>query len=491
VALQPTKHVEDAQCPITEVPACATDRVLGVLGGGQLGRMMAYAAHRLGVRLLPLDPKGSVSPAGQAAAASVKGSFQDAARVRALGSVCDVLTVEIEHIDTQALEALEAEGKDVQPRPSALRMIQDKFRQKEHFQTAGVPLGEFRSVSAGEDVLALAEEWGGFPVMLKSRLGAYDGKGNAVVRSADGVDAAWRKLGGHKGQTLYAERWVPFRKELAVMVARGAGGEIAAYPVVETVQVNNVCSTTVCPVPGLTDAEAAAARAVASRAIASVDGRGIYGVELFLLAPDRETGKPRVLLNEVAPRPHNSGHYTIEACHTDQFENHLRAVLGLPLGDPSLKVGASAMVNVLGAGSGEADLAAALAETRAALEVRGATMHWYGKQGCRAGRKMAHVSVVAPDAAELERRMQRLRAVQRLRRPVQDQDGRFSLGGALKKSECGRFSRPDPATEARAREEQARETAARAGKARLAPDEVGKMSYLAAKRQIAELKRQA
>eukprot|EP00941_MAST-03F_sp_MAST-3F-sp1_P003739 g3739.t1 len=392
---------------IKNVPFCVDNRTVGILGGGQLGRMCAYAAHRLGLRMVVLDPKGESSPAGQASAASIAGSFKEACSVRELGKICDVLTVEIEHIDTQALEELESEGKDVQPKPSTLRMIQDKYLQKVHMKKAGVPLGDFASVSTKSELQEIAQKFGGFPVMLKSRLGAYDGKGNAVCRSLEDVDSAWQKLGGDEGNGLYVERWVPFAKELAVMVARGKDGEMKTYPVVETIQKDNVCHTVIAPAEISAEAYVRASE-VASQAIASVEGRGIFGVELFLL----DGADCKVYLNEIAPRPHNSGHYTIEACHTCQFENHLRAVLGLPLGDPSLKVGAAKMINVLGHGSSDADLSDALHECRAGLGVPGAGIHWYGKEGCRGGRKMAHVTVVAPDRDVLEKRCSLLREAQ-------------------------------------------------------------------------------
>ena len=268
--------------------------------------------------------------------------------------------------------------------------------EKEHLARVGVPLGPYMEVAppTAAGVAAVAATFG-FPLMLKSRLGAYDGKGNAVVRSEADIEAAMEALGG--GSMLYAEKWVPFAKELAVMVARSTDGSVVAHPVVETVQRNNVCH--IVTTEGITPTERDATSAIAMQAISSLDGAGIYGVELFLL----EDGS--VLLNEIAPRPHNSGHYTIEACVTCQFEQHLRAVLGLPLGDPSLKVGCAAMVNILGDLAGAEGEARAVGQLTAALSIAGASGHWYGKAGCRPGRKMGHITVVADDAAQLKVRL--------------------------------------------------------------------------------------
>jgi len=369
---------------------------VGVLGGGQLGRMMAWAAHRLGVKLVALDGGGRESPAGQASHDALEGSFRDPKSIRELSDMCDTLTVEIEHIDTATLEELSKEGKEVQPLPSTLRLIQDKYVQKVELAKHGVPLPEFEKIDTADDLRACGKKWE-YPLMLKSRLGAYDGKGNAVVHDETEIEAAIEKLGGVKEGALYVERWAPYVKELAVMVARGRKNEIRAHPVVETIQKDNVCHTVIAPAQVSSDVLKRASE-VAQKAIAVLPGRGIYGVELFLM-PDGH-----VLLNEIAPRPHNSGHYTIEACVTDQFEQHLRAVLGLPLGDPSMKVGAAIMVNSLGQASGVEGFAKAYNPHVSALTVSGTTPHWYGKSGCRPGRKMGHVTIVAPTMAEALRR---------------------------------------------------------------------------------------
>jgi len=371
-------------------------RTLGVLGGGQLGRMMAEAAHRLGVGLLPLDPAGMESPAGQVAGQAVQGSFKDPAKIRELSSRADVLTMEIEHVDCGALEELEKEGVEVQPPSACIRLIQDKLVQKRHFQANGIPLGPFVD-TPDEEAARRAGDAFGYPFMLKARKDAYDGKGNAVVSSADGVSEAFKSLGSAE---CYAEKWCDYEREVAVMVVRGRAGETRAYPVVEFTAKNSICHTTMCPA-SCSVAVQEKVREVASMAITSLNNAaGIFGVELFV------TRDGSVLLNEVAPRPHNSGHYTMDACSCDQFEAHVRAVMGLPLpDDTTLTVGCSMMINVV-SDVNESTAATPAREFARLCGLPGASGHWYGKESARKGRKMAHVNVCAPSVGALSERLQ-------------------------------------------------------------------------------------
>jgi phosphoribosylaminoimidazole carboxylase len=375
--------------PVDAVSADGLPRTakIGILGGGQLGRMLAIAGAPMGVRVHSLDP----NPASPASIVAIptEGSFQDAADVIAFAKDCDVVTVEIEHIDVAALRDLEKAGVDVQPCSNTLAIIQDKFAQKEHFKKAGVPLGAFQSVESEEQLAAVAQEFG-FPLMLKSRRMAYDGKGNAVAKTAADVKEAVAKLGGFE-KGLYCEKWVPFERELAVMVVRARDGETRAYPVTETEHVDNICDVTITPAD-VSAFVAAAATEAAQNAVASLEGAGVFGVELFLLKDGS------ILLNEIAPRPHNSGHYTIEATACCQYQSHLRAVLGWPLGDVSLTCGGAVMKNILGDGEGDAAMRRMHDLMGAALKVPGANVHWYDKPEARAGRKMGHLTVVASHA---------------------------------------------------------------------------------------------
>ncbi|KAL3682783.1 hypothetical protein R1sor_000805 [Riccia sorocarpa] len=371
------------------------DTVVGVLGGGQLGRMLCQAASPMGIRVAVLDPMENC-PASSIAYRHAVGSFRDTNAVREFAKGCGVLTVEIEHVDVDTLDALAKEGVDVEPKPSTIRIIQDKYLQKVHFSKQGVALPEFMKIDNEEG----AEEAGrifGYPLMLKSRRLAYDGRGNAVVRSRDELANAVSLLGGYE-RGLYAEKWAPFVKELAVMVARGRDGSVSSFPVVETTHKDNICHTVEAPARVSPDV-AKIAMSTAEKAIKSLDGAGVFGVELFLLADGQ------VLLNEVAPRPHNSGHYTIEACFVSQYEQHLRAVLGLPLGDPSMKVPAALMYNLLGEDDGEAGFALAHQLLHKAVSVPGASVHWYEKPEIRKQRKMGHITFVGPTASVVRARL--------------------------------------------------------------------------------------
>jgi phosphoribosylaminoimidazole carboxylase len=371
-----------------------TNQRVGVLGGGQLGRMMGEAANRLQLALHVLDPSPQ-APAKQLLAyhPHIHAPFSEAQAIEKLAANCDVLTVEIEHVDAKALEKVKC---PVQPAPKTIALIQDKLEQKRHLRAHGVPVPDFVECTSPAEAERAGEAFG-YPLMLKARRLAYDGRGNAVAATAKECAAAYSKLGGGNAQKvggIYAERWANFKKELAVMVVRSLDGQLASYPVVETIQRDNICHLVIAPaeVPNKVADEA---RRVAEAAVKTLHGAGIFGVELFWMADDS------VVVNEIAPRPHNSGHYTIEASETSQFENHLRAVVGLPLGSTALKVPAAVMINLLG-GPGLETAA------RTSLSVPGATLHLYGKAEARPGRKMGHVTVVGTSVASI---MQKARPI--------------------------------------------------------------------------------
>ncbi|KAJ3277877.1 hypothetical protein HDU76_010132, partial [Blyttiomyces sp. JEL0837] len=390
------------------------NKVVGILGGGQLGRMIAEAANRLNVTIAILDSSDNPATQINSTGPHVSGSFKDPIQIQSLATRCDVITVEIEHVDTHALEAIESTAAaKVHPSPQTIRTIQDKYAQKVHLVKYGVPVPDFKEV-VGSDAKTIAnsirkiavDDGFGYPLMLKCKMLAYDGKGNRVIKSDKDVDVAVSEFGkdsSGKFVGLYIERWVPFDRELAVMVVRGMDGEVVSYPCVETVQKDNVCHIVVVPaqIDGIVCKKA---MEVAKSAISSFEGAGIYGVEMFQL----KNGD--ILLNEIAPRPHNSGHYTIEACHTSQFENHLRAVLGMPLGSPDLKVPASAMINLLGSGNGDAGMESLLKPCKIAMTVPGATVHLYGKRECRVGRKMGHITIVGNSMPEVRERVNEILA---------------------------------------------------------------------------------
>lgn len=348
---------------------------IGLIGGGQLGRMLVKAAKRLGCTCVVLDPLAG-SPAGQVAGHQIVGDYNDPASLRELAESCDLVTFELEDIDTAPLEVLEAEGHRIYPRPRLLAMIQDKYRQKCFLRDAGIPTSEFVDMPR-PDAAAFARF--GYPLVQKARRGGYDGRGVVVMPDAAAFD-------GNLPVPGYIERYVEADKELAVLVARNPAGETRVYPTVEMRfrAPENVLDFLLAPA-GIDPQVAQQAEALAVRTVEAMDGIGVFGIEMFL------TAAGELLVNEVAPRTHNSGHHTIEACVTDQFEQHLRAVLGLPLGS-TRQLSPAAMVNLLGEpGHAGRPLIAGLA---AVLAIPGVCVHIYGKAVTKPGRKMGHVTII-------------------------------------------------------------------------------------------------
>ena len=355
---------------------------VGIAGAGQLARMTCLAAWPLGIRVAVL---GSPSePAAPMAAGLIEGDWHDAESVRALGAAARVVTLENEFVDAGALASVQAAGTPVRPGAAVLSKVQDKALQKELVRSAGLPTAPSVVLEHAREVAAAGRELG-WPLMLKARRLGYDGYGNAACADEESARAAFTRLDA--GEGVLAEAFVPFERELAVMVARTPSGGRAAYPVVETVQRNHVCHEVVAPAPIPADARGRA-REVALAATEAAEGLGVTGVEMFQVAGGA------ILVNELAPRPHNSGHYSIEACETSQFENHLRGVLDLPLGDVRLRAPAAAMVNLLGSTTGPAR-----PDLEAALAVEGAHVHLYDKAEVRPGRKMGHVTALGESPA--------------------------------------------------------------------------------------------
>ena len=360
---------------------------LGIIGGGQLAKMTAQSAAQFGCEVVILERQAEF-PAGSLATRTLIGDWDEPESLLELAALVDVVTLETEFVKTDALAMLEHHGHKLWPSSATMRLIQDKLAQKQTLAEAGLPVPRMRAVERTEDVVATATEWG-LPLLLKARRNAYDGKGNVTLRSIAEIEIAWRKLGGHYGNPLFAEQFCPFTNELAVIVTRGVNGEIATYPVVETVQRNHICHLVRAPAPVAPEIAGRAAE-LARRAVAAVAAVGTFGVEMFLL------GDGEILVNELAPRVHNSGHYTIEACHCSQFENHVRAVLGWPLGSPTLRMPAAAMVNLLASNDGPGT-PQGLAD---ALRVEGAHVHIYGKARSETGRKMGHVTALGATLEE-------------------------------------------------------------------------------------------
>jgi 5-(carboxyamino)imidazole ribonucleotide synthase len=350
--------------------------IIGVMGSGQLGRMLAIAAARMGYRFRVFSPEKD-TPAGQLAEMEVAAPYEDEAAVAAFARGVDVLTFEFENIPARTIEWA-AEHCVVRPAGSVLHICQHRLREKQFLAGAGIPVAPFAPVSSAAELKAAIEAVG-TPSILKTAAFGYDGKGQRKLLTPG--DAEGVEIPG----PCVLERFIPFDREISVIVARGVEGETATFPVCENIHRNHILDFTIAPARISAEVEAAARRLAVSVA-EKLGLTGLLAVEMFLL-PDAT-----ILVNELAPRPHNSGHYTFDACVTSQFEQQLRAICGLPLGSTEL-LRPAAMANLLGDlwASGEPDWLAAAA-------FPGVKIHLYGKSGARPGRKMGHFTALAADA---------------------------------------------------------------------------------------------
>jgi 5-(carboxyamino)imidazole ribonucleotide synthase len=361
-------------------------QTIGFLGGGQLARMSALAAYRLGFKVAVFESIAD-SPAGVLTKLDFPGSINDDHRLKEFAEACDIITLENEFIDPARLELLQSFGKDVFPSPYTISHIQDKLIQKQTFKSRGLPVPDFIPVTNSSSYDSLSAILGA-EFLLKSRKMGYDGYGNHFVANSNDFAEGMGKLTSRHDKIM-AERKIEFVKELAVMVAINSTGT-AVYPVVETIQENHICKLVIAPADiSLTTRQKV--EMIAIEAVKSVNGKGIFGIELFLTADED------VFINEIAPRPHNSGHYTIEGCVTSQFENHIRSILDLPLGDTSLVDDCSVMINTLGKNPGEGKIM----NYTEILTDPNVHLHFYGKSESRKGRKMGHMTMNGNNVQEV------------------------------------------------------------------------------------------
>lgn len=364
---------------------------IGIVGGGQLGRMLALDARRMGYGVAVLDPSPR-APAAAIADRHLVAPFDDAGAVAALAAQSDLITFEVEHVSLEAARAAEA-LRPVRPSVGVLAVCQHRAREKEFLRDCGFPVAPWREVGSPAGLRSAVDALG-LPCVVKVPFFGYDGRGQQRVASQDDLQAAVDAMGFDAGP-LVVERIVPFAAEIAVIVARSAAGERRAYPPVRTVHDEGILVEVSAPA-GLPDPVAERAVVMAESIASALDLVGVLAVEMFVMA------RGEVLVNELAPRPHNSGHYTINACATSQFEQHLRAICGLPLGSTAL-LSAAAMVNLLGDRQGPVRLV----EVEAALAVPGVSLHLYGKDEAWPRRKLGHVTALADspgDALERARR---------------------------------------------------------------------------------------
>ncbi|MCL2396881.1 MAG: 5-(carboxyamino)imidazole ribonucleotide synthase [Defluviitaleaceae bacterium] len=355
---------------------------IGIIGGGQLGKMMILEAKKMGFYVAIVDPDPKC-PAHTLVDKHIVAGLKDREAILQLAEISDVITYEIEHIDVDALFEVEKNGMPVYPTPASLKIIQDKLTQKQRLIDEGAPAPEFVAANSVADIVAAGEKFG-YPMMLKARKGGYDGRGNFHVASADHAQEAYNALDGEKNP-LMVEKFVDFVMEISVLACRGKDGTIAIYPVAQNAHKDEILQETRVPAT-ISNKTRDAAMALARQVMEIFEGVGMFCVEMFVHKDES------VSVNEIAPRPHNSGHYSIEGCIASQFENHVRAVAGLPLGDTSL-FKPTVMRNILGepGHSGPAFVQG----VEEVLSIPGATLHIYGKQETRAKRKMGHITVVA------------------------------------------------------------------------------------------------
>jgi len=375
---------------------------IGIVGGGQLGKMMILEAKRLGFFVAVLDPSEDC-PAHSVCDLLIVGDLKDPKGYYELSKHVDVITYEWENINASTLESLENEGHVIYPSVKTLKTVQNKKLQKTALFTNNIPVPRFSPVAGINEI----QEYGkpgnfGYPLMLKTTTGGYDGKGNALIRNAGEIETAYIQLGSGQKE-LMVEEYINFTKEISILACRGIDGKKVIYPVAENTHENSILDTTVVPAD-IDSATSEKATDIANKVMTVFEGVGTFCVEMFV------TGPGDIFVNEVAPRPHNSGHYTIEGCFANQFENHIRAIAGLPFGDTNMMIPAVVMINLLGVSDGTARL---LGLEKAYLDPY-VHVHLYGKSKSKKGRKMEHFTVVGATVEDTTRRARDLKSILRI-----------------------------------------------------------------------------
>src|SRR3989344_1016581 len=351
---------------------------VGVVGGGQLAKMLALEAKKMGLRVVFLDPTEK-PPALTVSDKHIKADFSDEKALNELAKESDYITYELEWADAELLKKLELKGAKINPSSETLRIIQSKLSQRNFLKKNKLPVPSFHEINNLNELRKRFKEFNG-KAMLKLSRGSYDGKGNIELNDEKKLDEIYEKV---KGKEMFIEEWVDFEKELSVMVARNVSGEIKAYPVVENIHNESILDTTIVPAQ-ISNELKEKAKEIAVKVLDKLKGAGVYGIELFL------SRKKEILINEIAPRVHNSGHYAIEACKTSQFEQHLRAIMDLPLGSTELLSNA-VMINILWTGKTGKFKFIGLKDL---MKIDGANIHIYGKEESREKRKMGHVTIL-------------------------------------------------------------------------------------------------
>ncbi len=354
---------------------------VGVIGGGQLAWMMGHDAQNLGINLFIQTPQKN-DPAVMISHLTIFAPVDDAIATSSLAKLCDVITFENEFINLQSLSLLENRGVCFRPSLQVLTPLLDKYEQRCYLQKLNLSVPHFITLDNPSDLLPKLN----YPVVVKARRHGYDGQGTFIVDNEETLISKWKKIGY---VPILIEDYIPFKQELAIMVVRSITGEIITYPVVETQQKNQVCHRVLVR-DDIEERIIKEIEAIAIKFVSSLNAVGIFGIEFFL------TENNQILINEIAPRTHNSGHYTIDACHTSQFAQHLRAICGLPLGDITMKKPGSVMVNLLGYENSQNDY---LSKREKLQKLPNTYIHWYGKKESRIGRKLGHVTVLSDNGS--------------------------------------------------------------------------------------------
>ena len=351
-------------------------KTLGIIGGGQLGMMLTEAAQNLDAisKIIVLDPTENC-PAAKVGAQQIVADFKDEDAIKKLSELSDIITYEIESGNSDVLKKLE-KNTEINPSPDTLRIIQDKLLQKQFLQKNGIAVAEFEKIENKEELNQMIDKMG-LPLLLKTRRDAYDGRGNYKINSKSEIDDA---LDLFSGKTLMVEKFVKFEKEVSVIAARNTKGEISTYPVVENIHENNILRTTIAP-GRVSEIVRKEAEKIAEKTMEVLHGAGVFGIEMFVTSDDE------ILINEIAPRVHNSGHHTLQSCNTSQFEQHLRAILGMELGDSSIKT-PTIMYNILGPKTFQGEYNV-LFKKQDNIHLK-----MYGKLESKPQRKIGHVNVV-------------------------------------------------------------------------------------------------
>ena len=351
-------------------------KTLGIIGGGQLGMMLTEAAQNLDdiSKIIVLDPTENC-PAAKVGAQQIIADFKDEDAIKKLSELSDIITYEIESGNSDVLKKLEG-NTEINPSPDTLRIIQDKLLQKQFLQKNGIAVAEFEKIENKEELNQMIDKMG-LPLLLKTRRDAYDGRGNYKINSKSEIDDA---LDLFSGKTLMVEKFVKFEKEVSVIAARNTKGEISTYPVVENIHENNILRTTIAP-GRVSEIVRKEAEKIAEKTMEVLHGAGVFGIEMFVTSDDE------ILINEIAPRVHNSGHHTLQSCNTSQFEQHLRAILGMELGDSSIKT-PTIMYNILGPKTFQGEYNV-LFKKQDNIHLK-----MYGKLESKPQRKIGHVNVV-------------------------------------------------------------------------------------------------